>query len=109
MAQPLSSVLHPASAFEDDTGDSWPEKTDREEFDEGFYETEKLPLKNTKVEQYSFVNMDDKLKKVNSQSKLMEQPPRAEMKHSNSDDDLNALLKVKFTKKFNHILTSGPF
>ncbi|KAL8458239.1 hypothetical protein ACS0TY_035115 [Phlomoides rotata] len=93
MAQPLSSVLHPASTFEDDTGDSWPEKSDREEFDEGFYETEKQSWKkNTKVEPYSFVNMDDKLKKVNSQSKLME-PPRAEMKHSNSDDDLNALLK----------------
>lgn len=94
MSQPLSSVLHPASNFEDDTGDSWPEKTGGEEFDEGFYETEKAK-KNTKVEPYSFVNVDDKLKKVNSQSKLMEPPPRAEMKHSSSDDDLNALLKVK--------------
>ncbi|KAK6148852.1 hypothetical protein DH2020_016377 [Rehmannia glutinosa] len=93
MAQPLSSVLPPASTLEDDTGDSWPEQTDREEYDDDFYEPEKPTWKkNTKVESYNFSNMDDKMKRANGQSKWME-PPRAEMKHSNSDDNLNALLK----------------
>ncbi|KAL0415236.1 UNVERIFIED_CONTAM: Kinesin-like protein KIN-13B [Sesamum latifolium] len=92
-AQPLSSTLPPSSAFEDDTGDSWPEQTDREENDEDFYEAEKPSWKkNTKVESYSFSNMDDKMKKGNGQAKWTE-PPKAEMKHSNSDDNLSALLK----------------
>ncbi|KAI3455426.1 hypothetical protein Pfo_012089 [Paulownia fortunei] len=92
MAQPLSSVLPPASTFEDDTGDSWPEQTDKEEYDEDFYEPEKPSWKNTKVESNSFSNMDDKMKRANGQAKWME-PPKAEMKHSNSDDNLTALLK----------------
>ncbi|KAL0354683.1 UNVERIFIED_CONTAM: Kinesin-like protein KIN-13B [Sesamum radiatum] len=92
-AQPLSSALPPSSAFDDDTGDSWPEQTDREENDEDFYEAEKPSWKkNTKVESYSFSNMDDKMKKGNGQAKWTE-PPKAEMKHSNSDDNLSALLK----------------
>ncbi|KAK4428093.1 Kinesin-like protein KIN-13B [Sesamum alatum] len=92
-AQPLSSVLPPSSSFEDDTGDSWPEQTDREENDEDFYEPEKLSWKkNTKFESYSFSNMEDKTKKSNGQAKWTESP-KAEMKHSNSDDNLNALLK----------------
>lgn len=95
MAQPLSSVLPPASTFEDDTGDSWPEQTDREEYDEDFYEQEKPPWKNnSKVESYNSQISEDKMRKNNGQVKLKE-PPKSEMKHSNSDDDLNALLKVK--------------
>ncbi|KAG8379950.1 hypothetical protein BUALT_Bualt07G0142900 [Buddleja alternifolia] len=91
--QPLSSIQPPSSTLEDDTGDSWPEQTDREEYDEDFYEPEKPSWKkNTKVESYSFSNLDGKMKRANGQSKWME-PPKAEIKHSNSDDNLTALLK----------------
>lgn len=100
MAQPLSSIPPPASTFEDDTGDSWPEQIDREEYDEDFYEPEKPSWKaNPKVESYNFSNMDDnKIKRANGQAKWIE-PPRAEMKHSNSEDNLTALLKVKRKKQ----------
>ncbi|KAL6559886.1 Kinesin-like protein KIN-13B [Orobanche gracilis] len=93
-ARPLSLVSPPASAFEDNRGDSRPEQTDGEEYDDEFYETEKpLWKKSTKVESsYNFSNVDDKMKRANDQSKLME-PPKVEMKYSNSDDNLNALLK----------------
>ncbi|GFP99924.1 kinesin-13a [Phtheirospermum japonicum] len=93
IAQPLSSLPPLPSAFEDDAGDSWPEQNDREEYDDEFYEPERPTWKkNTKVESYGFSNMDDKMKRVNGQSKFMD-PPKAEMKHSSSDDNLNALLK----------------
>ncbi|PIN06435.1 Kinesin-like protein [Handroanthus impetiginosus] len=89
----LFSVPPPASSFDDDTGDSWPEQTDRDEYDENFYEQEKPPRKkNSKVESYILPNLDDKIKRTNGQSKWKE-PPRSEMKYSNSDDDLNSLLK----------------
>ncbi|KAL0380445.1 UNVERIFIED_CONTAM: Kinesin-like protein KIN-13B [Sesamum angustifolium] len=91
--QPLSSVVPPASTFEDDTGDSWPEQTDREEYDEDFYEQEKPSWKkNSKIDSYNFSNSDDKVKRTNGQTKWKE-PPKSEMKYSNSDEDLNALLK----------------
>ncbi|XP_022844934.1 kinesin-like protein KIN-13B isoform X1 [Olea europaea var. sylvestris] len=90
--QPLSSVLPPASTFEDDAGDSWPEQTDREEYDEELYETEKpVWTKNSKVESYSFSKMDDKMR-ANGQSKWKE-PLKSDVKYSNSDEDLNSLLK----------------
>ncbi|XP_057773041.1 kinesin-like protein KIN-13B [Salvia miltiorrhiza] len=92
MVQPLSSFTPPASSFQDDTGDSWPEQTDREEYDEDFHEPEKPSQKNAKAESYSFSSSDDKLKRANGQSKWME-PPKAETKRANSDDDLTALLK----------------
>ncbi|CAA0839072.1 ATP binding microtubule motor family protein [Striga hermonthica] len=92
IAQPLPSILPQASAFEDDTADSWPEQTDREEYDDDFYEPEKPTWKNTRVDSYNFSNFDDKIRRNNGQSKWME-PAKAEIKHSNSDDNLNALLK----------------
>lgn len=97
--QPLSSSLPPASSFQDDTGDSWPEQTDREEYDEELCEPEKSSWKNVKTESYSFSNSDDKLKRANSYLKRMESP-KAEMKHSNSDEDLTALLKVRRKDKW---------
>ncbi|KAK6153663.1 hypothetical protein DH2020_013302 [Rehmannia glutinosa] len=91
--QPFSSIQPPASTFEDDTGDSWPEQTDREEYDEDFYEQEKPSWKkNSKVESYNLPNMDDKIKRTNGQAKWKE-PPKSETKYSNPDDDLTALLK----------------
>lgn len=101
MMQPLSSFVPQASSFEDDIGDSWPEQTDREEYEEEFYEPEKPSWKNNvKAESYSFSNTGDKLKRASSQTKLVE-PAKTEMKNSNSDDDLTALLKVKEKKKKN--------
>ncbi|KAL1533208.1 Kinesin-like protein KIN-13B [Salvia divinorum] len=92
-AQPLSSVLPPATTFEDDTGDSWPEQTDREDYDEDFYEQEKPSWKkNSRVELHSLPNPDDKMKINNIQSKWKE-PPKSEKKYLNSDDDLASLLK----------------
>ncbi|CAA0837244.1 ATP binding microtubule motor family protein [Striga hermonthica] len=93
IAQPLNSVPPPTLAAEDDMGDSWPEQTDREEYDGDFCEPEKPTWKNTRVESsYSFSNMNDKMRRANGQSKWME-PAKPEIKHSNSDDNLNALLK----------------
>lgn len=90
----LSSSL-PPSMYEDDTGgDSWPEQTDKDEYDEEFYEQEKLSWKRTaKLETYNFSNAEDKVKKTNGQTKWKE-PPKPDTKYSNPDDDLNALLKV---------------
>ncbi|KAG8388335.1 hypothetical protein BUALT_Bualt02G0115000 [Buddleja alternifolia] len=87
-----SSSLPPESAVEDDTGDSWPEQTDNEEYDEDFYEQEKPSWKNSKVESYKFPNLDDKTKSANAQAKWKE-PPKSEMKYSNSNNDMNTLLK----------------
>lgn len=93
--QPLSSFMPPASSFEDDTGDYWPEQIDKEDCDDDFYETEKpLWKNNVRAESYSVSNIDDKVKRTtNDQSKRVE-PPKSGIKHSNSDDDLTALLKV---------------
>lgn len=92
--QPLSSFMPPASSFEDDTGESWPKQIDKEDCDDDFYETEKPLWKNNmRAESYSVSNTDDKVKRTNSQSKRVE-PPKSGIKHSNSDDDLTALLKV---------------
>ncbi|CAI9114121.1 OLC1v1014771C1 [Oldenlandia corymbosa var. corymbosa] len=89
----LSSVLPPTSPYEDDTGDSWPEQTDKDEYEEDFYEQEKPSWrKNGKVEVSSFSNTEDKSRRVKDQMKWKE-PSRSESRYSNPDDDLNALLK----------------
>ncbi|XP_042035635.1 kinesin-like protein KIN-13B isoform X2 [Salvia splendens] len=93
IAQPLLSVLPPATTFEDDTGDSWPEQTDREDYDADFYEQEKPSWKkNSRVEFHSLLIPDDEMKINNIQPKWKE-PPKSEKKYSNSDDDLASLLK----------------
>ncbi|KAL6491701.1 Kinesin-like protein KIN-13B [Orobanche gracilis] len=92
-AQPLTSMQTQASNLEDNTGDSLPEQPDKEVCDDDFYEHEKISWnKSTKVEKYSFLNMDDKTKRASGQAKLKD-PPKSETKHSDSGDDLNALLK----------------
>ncbi|KAL3840894.1 hypothetical protein ACJIZ3_025485 [Penstemon smallii] len=96
--QPLSSFLPPASTFEDDTNDSWPEQTDKEEYEEEYYEEEKPAWKkNSKVESFNFLNVDDKMKRANGQTKWKE-PPKPDMKYSYSDDNLDALLKVNIAE-----------
>ncbi|KAH6758277.1 ATP binding microtubule motor family protein [Perilla frutescens var. frutescens] len=93
IAQPLSSILPPATTFEDDTGDSWPEQTDREDYDDDFYEQEKpYWKKNSRVESHILPKPDEKTKRNTSQPNWKE-PSKSEIKYSNSDDDLSALLK----------------
>ncbi|KAL3511795.1 hypothetical protein ACH5RR_024512 [Cinchona calisaya] len=90
---PLSSVLPTASPYEDDAGDSWPEQTDKDEYEEDFYEQEKPSWKkNGKVEVSNFSSLEDKTRRTNGQMKWKE-TSKSDIKYSNSDDDLNALLK----------------
>ncbi|KAL3528767.1 hypothetical protein ACH5RR_008089 [Cinchona calisaya] len=90
----LSSVLPSSSAYEDDTGDSWPEQTVKDDYEEDFYEQEKPSWKkNAKVEVLSNLSsLEDKARRANGQVKWKE-PPKSDTKYSNPDDDLNALLK----------------
>lgn len=90
--QPLSSIMPPTPTFEDEAGDSWLEQTEKDEYEEDFYEQEKPSLKNSKAESLNFATSDDKTKRANGQAKWKE-PPKSEMTYSNSDDDLDALLK----------------
>ncbi|XP_059644822.1 kinesin-like protein KIN-13B [Cornus florida] len=90
-----SSVLPSVSTFEDNITDSWPEQVDREEFDasEESYEQGKPSWKKGgKLEAYNLSNSDDKMRRSNGQTKWKD-PPKFDAKSSNSDDDLNALLK----------------
>ncbi|CAK9185677.1 unnamed protein product [Ilex paraguariensis] len=100
MTLPLASVLPPASTFEDDIADSWPEQADGEEYDasEKFYEQEKSSWKHGKLEGYSLSNMEDTRRRDNGQTNW-KVPPKSDPKHSHSDDGLNALLKVITTGK----------
>ncbi|PHT31369.1 hypothetical protein CQW23_27706 [Capsicum baccatum] len=83
-----SAVVPSTSIFKDDTGDSWPEQTDKDEYDEDFYEQEKLIWKkNKKLNGYNISNAEDKMKRANAQIKWKELP-RTEAKYSNADDDL---------------------
>ncbi|KAK3028328.1 hypothetical protein RJ639_037790 [Escallonia herrerae] len=92
---PLSSALPPVSTFEDDAADSWPEQADEEDYDasEDFYEQQKPPWKkNGKAEIYGLPNTEDKVRRANGQIKWKESL-KFDAKTSQSDDDLNALLK----------------
>ncbi|KAK8331682.1 hypothetical protein V6Z12_A10G089900 [Gossypium hirsutum] len=100
-AQPLSSVLPTASTFEDDINNTWPDQNERDDFNvpEDSFEQEILMWKkNGKLDQYGFSTaVENKLRKPNGQTKWKE-PIRSDIKHSKSDDDLNALLQVTFTR-----------
>ena len=96
---PLSSV--PASNFEDDVTDSWPEQTERDDFDaseESYEQGKPLWKKNGKLEPYNPPTLEDKIRKPNGQTKWRDLP-KVEPKNSHSDDDLNALLLVKTLSK----------
>ncbi|XP_071901521.1 kinesin-like protein KIN-13B [Coffea arabica] len=89
----LSSGLPPSSTYEDETGDSWPEQNDKDDYEEDFYEQEKPTWKkNAKVEVSSFSSLEDKSRRANGQMKWKEHP-KSDTKTLNPDDDLNALLK----------------
>ncbi|XP_031106567.1 kinesin-like protein KIN-13B [Ipomoea triloba] len=88
---PMSVVAPSASTYEDDTGDSWPEQTEKDDY-EDFYEQEKpISKRNVKVEAFSISNPEEKMRRGNDQTKWKE-PPRTEPK-INDNDDLNSLLK----------------
>nr|GMC78205.1 kinesin-like protein KIN-13B [Ipomoea batatas] len=88
---PMSVVAPSASTYEDDTGDSWPEQTEKDDYDD-FYEQEKpISKRNVKVEAFSISNPEEKMRRGNDQTKWKE-PPRTEPK-INDNDDLNSLLK----------------
>ncbi|XP_030970859.1 kinesin-like protein KIN-13B isoform X1 [Quercus lobata] len=90
---PLSSV--PASNFEDDIIDSWPEQTERDDFDateESYEQGKPLWKKNGKLEPFNLSTSEDKIRKPNGQTKWGDLP-KVEPKKSHSDDDLSALLQ----------------
>ncbi|KAE8674108.1 Kinesin-like protein KIF2C [Hibiscus syriacus] len=92
-AQPLSSGLPTASSyFEDDINDTWPDQDKRDNFDasEDTFEQEKVMWK--KNGERGFSTAENKLPKPTGQTKW-KKPVRSDFKHSNSDDDLNALLQ----------------
>ncbi|PHT75647.1 hypothetical protein T459_19169 [Capsicum annuum] len=64
------AVVPSISTFEDDTGVLWPELTDKDEYDEDFYEQEKpMWKKNKKLGGYNISNSEDKMKRENAQTK----------------------------------------
>ncbi|PHU11900.1 Kinesin-13A [Capsicum chinense] len=64
------AVVPSISTFEDDTGVLWPELTDKDEYDEDFYEQEKpMWKKNKKLGGYNISNSEDKMKRGNAQTK----------------------------------------
>lgn len=93
---PMSMLAPSASTYEDDTGDSWPERIEKDDYEEDFYEQEKpISKRNVKAEAFSISNPEEKMRRGSDQAKWKE-PPRTEPKTSNDNDDLNSLLKVKF-------------
>ncbi|KAE7997443.1 hypothetical protein FH972_002081 [Carpinus fangiana] len=90
---PLSSV--PASNFEDEVSDSWPEQTERDDFDaseESYEQGKPLWKKNGKLEPSNLSTSEDKIRKTNGHTKWKDLP-KVESKNSHLDDDLNALLQ----------------
>ncbi|KAM0017449.1 putative plus-end-directed kinesin ATPase [Helianthus debilis subsp. tardiflorus] len=88
-----TTALPRVSSYEDNMVDSYLEEDDYESAEE-FYEAEQPSWKNnnSKVEPYSFSNAPDKNKRTNGQTKSKE-PPKAESRNWNPDDELNALLQ----------------
>ncbi|PHT42790.1 Kinesin-13A [Capsicum baccatum] len=65
-----SELVPSISTFENDTGVSWPELTDKDEYDEDLYEQEKpMWKKNKKLGGYNISNSEDKMKRENAQTK----------------------------------------
>lgn len=106
----VSSVLPTASTYDDDT-DAWPDQNEREDFDasEDSYEPEKPVWKKPgKQETFNLPPAEDKLRKPNGLAKWKDQPKSGFM-NSNSDNDLNALLQVKFQQTLLHIVTKTKY
>ena len=92
---PLSSALPTPSNYEDDVNEMWTEEND--EFDASDYEQEKqMWKKNVKPEPSYNVMAQERIPKPSIPVKSRDMP-RPDMKKSNSDDNLNALLQVTFS------------
>lgn len=94
-------------AYEDRPTDTWPEEKDVDEFSppEDYYEQAKPSWKkNGKIEPYGAA--DDKFKKPpNGQIKWKDIPKVESKPVQSDDDDLNALLQVKYTTRKMTFLT----
>ena len=92
---PLSTALPtPPSNYEDDVNEMWNEEND--DFDASDYEQEKQMWKKNVKPEVSYAQ--ERIPKPNIPMKSRDMP-RPDMKKSNSDDNLNALLQVTFNKK----------
>ncbi|EOA30013.1 hypothetical protein CARUB_v10013116mg [Capsella rubella] len=88
---PLSSALPTPTNYDDDVNEMWTEEND--EFDASDYEQEKqMWKKNGKIEPSYNGMAQERIPKPTIQMKSREMP-RPDMKKSNSDDNLNALLQ----------------
>ncbi|KAJ0523643.1 putative plus-end-directed kinesin ATPase [Helianthus annuus] len=91
-----TTALPRVSSYEDNMVDSYLEQVEEDDYEsaEEFYEAEQPSWKNnnSKVEPYSFSNAPDKNRRTNGQTKSKE-PPKAESRNWNPDDELNALLQ----------------
>jgi kinesin family protein 2/24 len=88
---PLSSALPTPSNFDDDVNEMWTEEND--EFDASDYEQDKqMWKKNGKLEPSYNGMAQERIPKPTIQMKSRDMP-RPDMKKSNSDDNLNALLQ----------------
>ncbi|KAL0743279.1 hypothetical protein Bca4012_084792 [Brassica carinata] len=88
---PLSSALPTPSNYEDDVNEMWNEEND--DFDASDYEQEKqMWKKNVKPEPSYNVMAQERIPKPSIPMKSRDMP-KPDMKKSNSDDNLNALLQ----------------
>uniref|UniRef100_M4E341 Kinesin-like protein n=1 Tax=Brassica campestris TaxID=3711 RepID=M4E341_BRACM len=85
---PLSSALPTPSNYEDDVNEMWTEEND--DFDASDYEQEKQMWKKNVKPEVSYAQ--ERIPKPNIPMKSRDMP-RPDMKKSNSDDNLNALLQ----------------
>lgn len=91
----MSSALPTPSNFDDDVNEMWTEEND--EFDASDYEQDKqMWKKNGKLEPSYNGMAQERIPKPTIQMKSRDMP-RPDMKKSNSDDNLNALLQVLFS------------
>ncbi|CAH9117202.1 unnamed protein product [Cuscuta epithymum] len=90
-----STVLPSASTYEDNMGNSWSEQTEKDEYQEDFYEQVKQisSRKNLKVETPNVSNPEEKKRRDHDQTNKWKEPLRTEPKVWNENDDLNSLLK----------------
>ena len=100
---PLSTALPAPSNYEDDVNEMWNEEND--EFDASDYEQEKQMWKKNVKPEVSYAQ--ERIQKPNIPMKSRDMP-RPDMKKSNSDDNLNALLQVTHSpsKKESYVFMS---
>ncbi|CAH8353755.1 unnamed protein product [Eruca vesicaria subsp. sativa] len=86
---PLSTALPTPSNYDDDVNETWGEEND--DFDASDYEQEKQMWKKNVKPEVSYAQ--ERIQKPTIPVKSRDMPTRPDMKKSNSDDNLNALLQ----------------